>query len=387
MTRQLGQDADLKWLWATRRPAAATRKIIRAVDLFCGSGGMTVGLEEAARRIGHRVDVCLAIDAQPIACRVYKANFPQAPVAAGDIVRLLDGKPGDALTETEQRLAKIDRIDVMLGGPPCEGHSDLNNHTRRRDPKNSLYLRMARAAEVLQPRVLVVENVPPVLRDSENVVDATRLALEKTGYTVHGQIIDPSTLGVPQRRRRYILLASAERFVDPIEVLGDLVREEWPLRDVRWAIGDLKSVDSPSEIDRPSQMSEENQRRVEYLFESGLFDLPNAERPPCHQDEHSYKSMYGRLRWNQPAQTITTGFTSMGQGRFVHPSRKRTLTPHEAARLQTFPDWFDWSLAPGRTALAKLIGNAVPPLLMTRLGEVLLPSLLAEPSRKSVRSL
>jgi DNA (cytosine-5)-methyltransferase 1 len=93
--------------------------------------------------------------------------------------------------------------------------------------------------------------------------------------------------------------------------------------------------------------------------------LPNKLRPPCHRNkpDHRYKSMYGRLRWDQPAQTITTGFGSPGQGRYLHPDLPRTLTPHEAARVQFFPDWFDFGKAPSRSALAHCIGNAVPPKL------------------------
>ncbi len=116
-----------------------------------------------------------------------------------------------------------------------------------------------------------------------------------------------------------------------------------PDRTVRWAIGDLNSTRDHGIYDTPSLTSAENAKRIHFLFENGLYDLPNARRPACHKDgNHSYVSMYGRLRWTLPAQTITTGFGSMGQGRFVHPGRRRTLTPHEAARLQTFPDWFQF---------------------------------------------
>lgn len=96
---------------------------------------------------------------------------------------------------------------------------------------------------------------------------------------------------------------------------------------------------------------------------SSRYDLPDYLRPDCHRlKQHSYKSVYGRLRWDQPAQTITTGFTSMGQGRYVHPARARTITPHEAARLQGFPDYFRFGEGP-RSVWCKLIGNAVPPAL------------------------
>ena len=88
--------------------------------------------------------------------------------------------------------------------------------------------------------------------------------------------------------------------------------------------------------------------------------------------------MYGRLRWDEAAQTITTGFGSIGQGRYVHPARRRTITPHEAARLQTFPDWYDFGKGTTRAALATMIGNAVPPLLMVALGLEVIPRLYSE---------
>ena len=115
----------------------------------------------------------------------------------------------------------------------------------------------------------------------------------------------------------------------------------------------------------PSRLSLANAGRAEYLLRTGKFDLPNPRRPTCHRDNpsHRYTAMYGRLRWNEPAHTITTGFGSPGQGRYLHPDEPRTLTPHEAARVQFFPDWFGFSAATTRTTLAHCIGNAVPPKL------------------------
>ncbi len=154
--------------------------------------------------------------------------------------------------------------------------------------------------------------------------------------------------------------------------------DDHPDRDLRWAIGDLEDVASETTFESASKATQVNHKRIDYLFDKGKWDLPNPQRPDCHKDrEHSYVSMYGRLRWDEPAQTITTGFGSMGQGRYVHPSRRRTITPHEAARLQTFPDWFVFGEDTRRGVLAKVIGNAVPPLLMIRLGNLILPSIKA----------
>lgn len=371
-------ERDAKWLRKEPAPGSFSAAL-RVVDLFCGCGGMSLGLKEAARRAKLDLEVRLAVDTERHALDVYETNFERAPTRGDDIATLFPGMVGDPITTPEKKLgSETGAVHVLVGGPPCQGHSDLNNHTRRRDPKNALYLRMARATEVLLPSVVVIENVPPVQWDSENVVEATVNALEKLEYSVDTRVLHLMKLGVPQTRRRFILLAAKDGLFDPAEVLDTVEEVEFELRDVRWAIDDLRKVERILEIDKVSRMSADNKRRVRHLFKKGRYDLPNEERPPCHRDkDHTYNAVYGRLRWNRPAPTITTGFTSMGQGRYVHPSQMRTLTPHEAARLQTFPDWFDWGEA-RRTDLSTMIGNAVPPLMMVRLGELLLPSLKDE---------
>jgi DNA (cytosine-5)-methyltransferase 1 len=227
--------------------------------------------------------------------------------------------------------------------------------------------------------VLCVENVPAVRNDRCGVLETSKQDLERLGYVVDDAFIEMHLIGVPQRRRRHILLAWEPVHGDPKDLLEQLVNhpcsDHLP-RDVRWAIEDLKDVKSDAMYDSASTPSRENRLRMAYLFEHGRYNLPNSLRPKCHRDhEHSYNSMYGRLRWNKPAQTITSGYGSMGQGRYVHPGRRRTLTPHEAARLQTIPDWFDFNEATRRSALARMIGNAVPPLLGLDIGRLVLPLL------------
>lgn len=363
--------------WLIEEPhAGVVSGSLRIVDLFCGCGGMSLGLKEAARREHLNLNVRLAVDTERFALDVYEANFEGAPTRDDDIAALFPGSVGEAISSGEQQLAEeAGAVHILVGGPPCQGHSDLNNHTRRRDPKNALYLGMARAAEVLRPRVVIIENVPPVQWDSENVVDATVNALEKLEYAVDSRVIHLEKLGVPQTRKRFILLAALDGVLNPEEVLDSVEQIEVEARDVRWAIDDLRHVERELEINKVSRMSADNKKRVRHLFEKNRYNLPNEQRPPCHRDkDHTYYAVYGRLRWNKPAPTITTGFTSMGQGRYVHPSQRRTLTPHEAARLQTFPDWFDWGES-RRTDLSTMIGNAVPPLMMVRLGEFILPRL------------
>lgn len=374
---RLPQDQDARWL--RRKSSFAVSgdlPVVRLVDLYSGCGGMSVGAAEACRRAGKRLEVVLAADCDQAARDVYALNFPTARVRADDLGELFHRPYSSPLSSSERKvLAECGSQQIVVAGPPCQGHSDLNNRTRRNDPKNALYLTVARAAEVLAPKVVVIENVPPVQWDKGNVVEATQNVLDKLGYQTASGVVNAADLGVPQRRKRFILLATAIDGLDPVEVLSSLLVPHPHPRSVRWAIGDLEVVKRPSSLDTPSSFSAENAKRMDVLFNRDLFNLPNEYRPPCHRDkDHSYQSVYGRLRWEKPAQTITTGFTSMGQGRYVHPSKRRTLTPHEAARLQTFPDYFDWGQT-RRTDLSRLIGNAVPPLLMRRILEPVIRSL------------
>jgi DNA (cytosine-5)-methyltransferase 1 len=348
------------------------------VDLFAGCGGLTLGVAEAARALGLGIDVRLAVDSDPTAISVYEANFAGSRTRCARVEELFDGRQGEALTRAEAAVEEeVGTVDVLVGGPPCQGHSDLNNHTRRADPRNALYARMGRAAEVLEPTIVLIENVPMVTRDAESVVRTTVDHLRVCGYTVGESVVDLARLGVPQRRRRHVVLGSRDSRVDVARILHHIEPRcaEHLKRTVLWAIGDLMEAKADSIFDSASVPSKENVKRIAWLFDKGEYDLPNWLRPRCHRGDHSYRSMYGRLRWDDPAQTITTGFGSMGQGRYVHPSKRRTITPHEAARLQMLPDFLDFSSVSGRGALARLIGNAVPPVLASSLLEPALRSL------------
>lgn len=355
-------------LRARRRPAFDKGSgVTRIVDLFAGCGGISLGLAQASRAAGRALQIALAVDFEPLATAVYERNFPFVErVETAPVEALFDGELGEAPTFVEQRTAaSVAAVDVLVGGPPCQGHSNLNNHTRRVDEKNALYLRMVRAAEILSPRLLLIENVPAVLRDRHDEVGVVEKAvehLERIGYRAEHRVVALARLGVAQTRQRHVMLASAPDEPDPA-LLFEAIETSGTLRDLRWAIGDLVDTTSDSMLDREPQATAQNMKRMQYLLDNRIYDLPNALRPACQQGTHSYKSMYGRLRWDQPAQTITSGFGSIGQGRYMHPERTRALTPHEAARIQGFPDYFDFSACPTRTALATMIGNAVPPQL------------------------
>ncbi|MQA87270.1 MAG: DNA (cytosine-5-)-methyltransferase [Streptosporangiales bacterium] len=371
--------ADLERL-TRRRPPTVEKDwpVLSVVDLFCGCGGMTIGLLEAAADAKRRLRIPLAVDDDPTAADTFLRNFPSAGIECAKVESLIDGELGAPLTAMESRLPrKVGPVSILVAGPPCQGHSDLNNKTRRNDPRNALYARVARAAVVLKPAVVIVENVPQVANDHGQVVDLTACALEAAGYRVHLTTLDLRKVGVPQRRKRHVLLAVSGSTPSPREILDGLGGGcADHVRTVEWAIGDLEDVEPVTAFDRASTPSPENRERIDKLFDENIHDLDNDDRPPCHRDKkHTYRSMYGRLWWDQPAQTITTGFGSMGQGRYVHPTRRRTITPHEAARLQTIPDYVQLGLEAKRGAWAQMIGNAVPAFLTRALGRALIPHL------------
>lgn len=360
---RLSQIADLSFLRSTKWPPSFFKENqVRVADIFSGCGLMTLGVWEASRALGFEMIPVYALDANPIATKVYKLNFPHSDVQTCKIEQILNNSFGENLSPSELLLKKkLGKIELLVGGPPCQGHSDLNNHTRRNDPKNKLYEKVARFAEIIKPNHIIIENVPTVTNDLGKSMEMTASHLKELNYSVKHAIVETSELGMAQKRRRHILVASFKKTVEIQETIQLYKRQS---RKLSWAIGDLLNMKMPTFLDVQSRISPDNLKRIEYLFEHDIHDLPNSQRPRCHRlKNHSYKSVYGRMHWDKPAQTITSGFTSTGQGRFVHPKKKRTITPHEAARLQFIPDFFNWGDNIPRAILSDLIGNAVPPKL------------------------
>ena len=187
-------------------------------------------------------------------------------------------------------------------------------------------------------------------------------------------------LGWPQTRKRYFMVATKDSY--PIELPWLKARLARDAAPVEWAIGDLEDTLDPDDVmlGQP-EFSPENRERIDYLFQSGEHDLPLEIRPECHRDGTTYKAVYGRMIPGAPAPTITTGFVTPGRGRFIHPTRPRVLTPREAARIQGFPDWFEFVPAgggqPSRAMVAKWIGDAVPSVLGFTAALAAAPALMA----------
>lgn len=356
------------------------------VDLFCGCGGFTLGAREAARAAGLRLFVRIALDTDREALGVYAANlFPRETVCA-DASTAVDWKvigwaesarfayPPEP-THSAIRAA-IRCVDIVIAGPPCEGYSNLNNRTRRSDPRHLLFLDAIALGVGLHSKAIVLENVPDIVNDRSRVVETAEALLRNSDYRTTRHVLACDELGFPQTRKRLFLIASKYEVI-PLNLVAEaLAREPMTLH---WAIGDLVGRVNDPIMDSPAELSPDNRRRIDYLFENNLYDLPDHMRPQCHRNGHSYPAVYGRLRWDRPAGTITTGFMTPGRGRFIHPSERRTLTPREAARLQGFPDWFHFhrrGREVSRKALGKFIGDAVPPVLGYAAVLAVLPGLI-----------
>jgi DNA (cytosine-5)-methyltransferase 1 len=351
---------------------------IRVLDLFSSVGGLSLGSRVAAELLGAQCFHESAVDTDLDALQIHQANFDTRFTIGESVRDLVDFR---TTLDTPSRSPKfrysnmvgigeqIRKVDLLVGGPPCQGHSTLNNRTRSDDPKNQLMLTMPAIAVALGINSVVIENVPNVINDSKRVVQTTADLFLNHGYYVQSGVISATDLGWPQTRRRYFMVARRDRM--PID-FGDVVEAlKFKSQSLSWIIGDLLKQEKHLSgiFNTVPQLNVDNLRRINWLFDHDEYDLPNHQRPKCHQNGHTYPATYGRMRWDKPAPTITGGFQSPGRGRFIHPRRRRVLTPHEAARVQGFPDFFDFTSTLGdrlsRTHLSKWIGDAVPSILGT----------------------
>ena len=332
--------------------------MIACVDLFCGLGGLTCGLARGGIRVVAGVD----IDAE---CRFPFERNNTARFIQKDIRELSAG---------EVRSLWPDRSVTLLAGcAPCQPFSTYSRGGRRADDSKwetvSEFGRLVRQAS---PDLVTLENVPQ-LRDHlvfDEFVGSLR------GYEVWYGVVPCERYGVPQTRKRLILLASR---LGPVS----LDPPAGPPATVRGAIGHLPPVaaggrDTEDALHTASRLSRLNARRIRASRPGGTWrDWPPALVAECHRKPSggTYPSVYGRMAWDAPAPTITTQCFGYGNGRFGHPEQDRAITLREAAILQTFPGSYQF-LPPGAAVrfnvLGRLIGNAVP----VRLGEVIAQSLL-----------
>lgn len=345
---------------------------LRIAELFCGPGGLALGVGRACDELGFRRMSVAAADQDEEALAVYRRWNRIQLATSASVSSLVDyrvegnGDEAEFLYEPEVvdpawgNLASS--VDLLLAGPPCQGHSNLNNKTRYTDRRNHLYLTVPAMAVAVNARAVIIENVRNVIHDRRQVVQSAETLLLKAGYHLTKGVVRAARLGWPQGRERFFIVARRDRAPLPLEAVADALAAN--PRDIWWAIGDLETQPADGYMTQHTEFSEENRRRIDWLFENEAYDLPPSERPECHREGTTYNAVYGRLYADRPAPTITSGFMTAGRGRFIHPTQRRVLTPREAARLQGFPDTYDFRpnppAVPTKLKLGKWIGDAVP---------------------------
>jgi len=421
-------DALPDWWWAVlkgRRPKpSSSRGPLRVVEVFCGPGGLAQGVRQFCREAGFGFECVAAADLDAAAVDIYDENIGTSYTYKGKVSDLVNYEP---VVEYETKVDDDDgvrevadanwrngsspeptpgnekwsglrqeNIDLLLAGPPCEGHSNLNNHTRRDDERNAAYLDVPALAVALDIPMVIIENVPTARHDKERVVQTARALLENSGYWVDEGVLKASSMGWPQTRSRFFMVARKKDRGPPVSL--EEVKEALYLPDgkhlpVRWATDQLQDVETyedfsdkpdggmdrqPAHKDRPDRNDPEEigtKDRFKW-FENNptKYDLPpemhnRLHRPgEIHPDGSivegtTYTAVYGRMHPDEPAPTLTTGFVTPGRGRFIHPTKLRMLTPREAARIQGFPDEYRFALGgkpPTTQLLTKWIGDAVP---------------------------
>lgn len=357
-----------------RRPSveSTTGFPLRTAELFCGPGGLALGFGQAADEFGVGLRSVMAADQDAEAVAIYRRRNETRSTSTSSVAAVVDYRvegqgrecefvyEPEVLDPTWEQL--VGGIDVVLAGPPCQGHSHLNNRTRFADRRNQLYLTVPAIAIALQAPIVVIENVRAVVHDRRQVVQSTETLLRNAGYGVTSGVVKAADLGWPQRRERFFLVARRGHDPLPLDQVAAAFADR--PRDIWWAIGDLAEEPADDFMSLQPEFSEENRHRIDWLHDHGEYDLPPSERPDCHKEGTTYNAVYGRLHADRPAPTITTGFLTPGRGRYIHPTQRRVLTPREAARLQGFPDSYDFRpdppALPSKARLTKWIGDAVP---------------------------
>lgn len=324
-------------------------KRLSAVDFFAGCGGLSLGL----RRAGFQVKAAIEIDAKR--ARTFSLNHPNTLMFQRDI-RALSGK------ELLEALGmKRGELDLVAGCPPCQGFSRLRRRNKSEavaDDRNNLVSDFGRLVLEIRPKGIMMENVPGLEVDDRFLTLLRRL--RGAGYRVDWRIVRLEQFGIPQRRRRLVLLGwrTAER--------PDLTKlPKSKLNSVRDAIGSLPTI--PKKLRRlhhyQTKRTSKVKDRIRKIPHDGgsRAELPESMVLRCHSVNDGFKDIYGRMAWDHPAPTITGGCINPSKGRFLHPSKNRAISLLEAARLQTFPIWYRFDISDGRYPIAEMLGEALPP--------------------------
>ena len=350
-----------------KRPSA-----LSVLDLFAGAGGLSAGMAAAG---GYRTVEAVEMDVP--AAATYAQNHPETEVFVGPIQDWL-------------READVPSVDVIVGGPPCQGFSTLGKQDVE-DDRNALWEEYARTIVRAQPKYFVVENVAAFMKSPQ--YGLFRAAVERGGmledYAFEAQVLNAADFGAFQARKRAVLIGHHRDLPFPgwpgpthagrhrtVREAFHGVEEAWETLDLpdRWVQFD--GVDLPgafrtTELHIGRRYSPMSLQRFRRIPEGGnRFDLPDELLAPCWRKHHSGSGdVMGRLRWDRPSVTIRTEFFKPEKGRYLHPQANRAITHYEAALLQGFPPDYRW--VGSKTAIARQIGNAVPIPLGAAIGVTL----------------
>lgn len=341
---------------------------LTCVDGFSGAGGLSIGLSRSG------FDIILSFDNDALCVETQRRNpnyFNHQVLCAG-----IDEMLGGGLLEKTG--VKLSELDLLAGGPPCQGFS-VQRVGADEDDRNDLVLKYMQLVEEVQPKFFLIENVRGLAgKRGHKYLSHVMSRAEEIGYYVHFRVLDAQDYGAPQRRQRVVVIGEylingqkpQFRFPEPITPAGKRVT-------VRMAIGKLPhppedGSDHPDYIHhRKDHLSELNKKRLESLKEGqGREHLPPELLANCHKvspDIIGHRNVYGRMRWDDVAPTITARFDSFTRGLFGHPSQLRSISLREGAELQTFPS--DIVFAGNKVDIARQIGNAVPVLLAEAIGK------------------
>lgn len=331
---------------------------IVAVDLFCGASGLSLGLKDAG------ITIAAGIDLDPACAFPFEENV-KAPFILKDISALTAKSVGKLFAGAPVRL--------LAGCAPCQPFSGYTTKRRDIDDRWQLLLEFLRTVIQVRPEIVTLENVPRLTHLPLWAQFVQKLEAE--GYHVAWGVLNAADYGVPQTRKRVVLLAS---LYGPIALPGP----KGGAMTVREAIGRLRPIPAgvrsdPDPLHRSRVLTEINLERIRASRQAGTWrEWPSNMRVDCHRLEkgRTYPSVYGRMSWDQPSPTITTQFYGFGNGRFGHPDQDRAISLREGALLQSFPEDFVFD-APDRRvnfrSIGRLIGNAVPPKLGQAIGEAI----------------
>nr|VFK80526.1 MAG: DNA (cytosine-5)-methyltransferase 1 [Candidatus Kentron sp. SD] len=340
---------------------------VKVFDFFCGCGGTSLGLARAEMK------PVFALDKDPEAIATFRRNL----LRERHDVRVVAKAIEEFSPKKIQRLVATARrggsVILFAACAPCQPFTKQNTiHSGKDDPRFSLLEDIREFISAHKPDYLFIENVPGLSKQRGNgPLGKLEKCLRENGYpTPASGIIVAQDYGVPQRRRRFVMIASRLGEIDIPKPTHD-GSEERPYRTVRDCIGDLekypplKAGQTHTGIPnhQAARLSERNLRRLWYTPDEGTRrSWPEYLQLPCYKKEYTgHTDVYGRMRWDAPATGLTTRCISLSNGRFGHPTQDRAISVREAAALQTFPD--DFVFSGSLNAQARQIGNAVPPLL------------------------